>query len=120
MNIMFVTSAGELVTPESPSILDGVTRDSILRLASDHGLTAVERPIDVDELQQRLADGSFAEAFACGTAAVVTPIVGFKAPTWEHAVGAGEVGEKTSEIRRTLLDIQYGRTVDTFGWTEQV
>ncbi|MGA4669943.1 branched-chain amino acid aminotransferase [Propionibacteriaceae bacterium Y1923] len=120
MNIMFVTSDGELLTPKSPSILDGVTRDSILQLAGDHGLTAVERPIEVDELRTRLGDQTITEAFACGTAAVVTPITGFKAPDWEADVADGQVGPKTQAIRATLLDIQYGRTPDTRGWTQRV
>ena len=120
MNIMFVTSDGELLTPKSPSILDGVTRDSILQLASGHDLVAVERPIDVDELRERVTDGTITEAFACGTAAVVTPITGFKAPDWQVQVADGQVGQKTKAIRTTLLDIQYGRIPDTHGWTQQV
>lgn len=117
MNIMFVTSDGELVTPQSPNILEGVTRDSILKMAEDHGLRAVERPIDVEELHTRLTDGTICESFACGTAAVITPIVGYKAPDWELPVGDGQVGPKTQELREGLLGIQYGRREDTRGWT---
>lgn len=117
MNIMFVTSDGELLTPDSPNILEGVTRDSILQLAEDHHLRAEARPIDVDELKQRLEDGTITECFACGTAAVITPIIGFKAPEWELAVGNGEVGPKTAELREALLGIQYGRREDARGWT---
>lgn len=120
MNIMFVTSDDELLTPESPSILDGVTRDSLLQLAPDHGLTPNPRPISVDELRTRLEDGTITEVFACGTAAVITPITGFKAPDWEHQVGAGEVGPRTEALRKALLDIQYGRAADTRGWTQKV
>lgn len=120
MNIMFVTSDDELLTPESPSILDGVTRDSLLQLAPDHGLTANPRPISMDELRTRLEDGTITEVFACGTAAVITPITGFKAPDWEHQVGDGEVGPRTEALRKALLDIQYGRAADTRGWTQKV
>ena len=120
MNIMFVTDEGELLTPKADTILDGVTRDSLLQLASDHGLRATARPIDVEELTRRLRDGSITESFACGTAAVITPITGFKAPDWELQVADGQVGPKTQELRAALLAIQYGRTEDTRGWTETV
>jgi len=120
MNIMFVTSEGELLTPASDTVLDGVTRDSLLTLAPEYGLEPVLRPINVDELRERLADGSIAESFACGTAAVITPITGFKATTWEAEVADGQVGEKSAALRKGLLDIQYGRAADNHGWTEQV
>ncbi|WP_203567604.1 branched-chain amino acid aminotransferase [Aestuariimicrobium ganziense] len=122
MNICFITADGELITPAlRGTILDGVTRDSVLQLAGDHALQAVERPIDVDELRTRVTDGSITEVLACGTAAVVTPITGFKAPDGsELTVADGEVGPKTSAIRRHLLDIQYGRAADTRGWMHRV
>lgn len=122
MNFMFVTRTGELVTPElTGSILPGVTRDSLLKLAPDHGLTPVERRITVEELFAGVDSGDVVEALACGTAAVVTPIVGFKAPgDVDLTIGEGEVGAKTKELRQHLVDIQYGRAEDKFGWTEQV
>lgn len=122
MNFMFVTRDGQLVTPElTGSILPGITRDSILQLAPRHGLTPVERRISVDELFAGVESGEIVEAFACGTAAVVTPIVGFKAPgDIHHLVADGEPGPKTQEIRAALVDIQYGRAEDPFGWTQQV
>lgn len=120
MNIMFVTANGELLTPESPNILDGVTRDSILTFAEDHELRPIARPMDVEELRTRLEDGSITESFACGTAAVITPITGFKAPEWELQVGNGEPGPRTAELRDGLLGIQYGRREDARGWTMPV
>ena len=121
MNIMFVTADGELLTPSLGSILPGVTRDSILKLADAHGLKAVERPISVDEVLDGVESGQIAEVFACGTAAVVTPIVGFNSPQRGVAVvGDGQPGPKTEEIRRHLVDIQFGRAEDTFGWTRKV
>ncbi|SDZ14816.1 branched-chain amino acid aminotransferase [Tessaracoccus flavus] len=121
MNVMFVTADGELVTPALGSILAGVTRESILMLAADHGLTAVERPISVDELLDGLESGQITEVFACGTAAVVTPIVGFNSPQrGEQVVADGQPGPKTREIRQHLVDIQYGRAEDKHGWTVKV
>ena len=75
MNVYLVTSDHELITPElNGSILEGVTRDSILTLASEFGLTPVERRIGIDELLEGIGSGQVAELFACGTAAVITPI----------------------------------------------
>ena len=121
MNFMMVTADDQLVTPALGSILDGVTRDSLLTLAPEHGLTPVERPISIDELRDGIASGRVTETFACGTAAVITPIVGFDSP--EHGaqvVGDGEPGSRTRELRANLLDIQFGRAEDRHGWLRRV
>lgn len=122
MNIAFITDNDELLTPAlSGTILDGVTRDSILTLARDHGLEPIERPIDVTELTRRVKEGSIAEAFACGTAAVITGITGFKGPEGiDLTVGDGTIGPKTQKLRKALLDIQYGLAEDRHGWMQPV
>ena len=121
MNVMFVTADDELVTPALGSILAGVTRESILALASEHGLTPVERPISVDEVLDGVESGQIPEVFACGTAAVVTPITGFNSPDrGKQQVGDGTPGRKTREIRQHLVDIQYGRAEDEHGWMRRV
>ncbi|TRY17079.1 branched-chain amino acid aminotransferase [Tessaracoccus rhinocerotis] len=121
MNFMLVTADGQLVTPALGSILDGVTRNSILALATDHGLKPVERPVSIDEMWEGLDSGHITETFACGTAAVITPIVGFNSPDrGEEAVGDGTPGVKTREIREHLLEIQYGRAEDKHGWMRRV
>ncbi|NLE97127.1 MAG: branched-chain amino acid aminotransferase [Propionibacterium sp.] len=122
MNFMYITADGELVTPElNGSILPGITRDSLLKLAPQHDLKPVEAQISVDELFDGVASGRIVEALACGTAAVVTPIVGFKAPGGiHHVVGDGTPGERTRALRTHLVDIQYGRAEDAFGWTQRV
>ncbi|SHJ81897.1 branched-chain amino acid aminotransferase [Tessaracoccus bendigoensis DSM 12906] len=121
MNIMFVTADGELVTPSLGTILAGVTRESILSLATMHDLKPVERPISIDEVLDGVDSGQIPEVFACGTAAVVTPIVGFNSPgRGVQQVGDGQPGPKTQEIRKHLVDIQYGRAEDPFGWTKRV
>src|SRR6185312_16130574 len=109
MNVFFVTRDGELATPPLGTILDGVTRDSVLTLAEEHGLKPVERSMDLDELREGIAGGSIAEAFAAGTAAVISPIVGFKAEGFQAVLGEGKPGPLTMAFRGDLLDIQYGR-----------
>ncbi|MGL5405504.1 MAG: branched-chain amino acid aminotransferase [Propionibacteriaceae bacterium] len=121
MNIMFITSDNELVTPALGTILDGITRDSILTLAAEHGLTPIQRRISIDEVFERVTDGSIQEVFACGTAAVVTPVIGFKAPGRDEVtVADGAIGSRTTAIRQHLLDIQYGQVTDTYNWTTLV
>ncbi len=118
MNLYFVQSDGSIVTPElSGSILEGITRDSILTLARDLGHDVIERRISIDEWRDGVADGSIAEVFACGTAAVVTPVGKLKWDGGEvDSAPDGESGKVTAEIRSALVDIQYGRAQDRHGW----
>jgi branched-chain amino acid aminotransferase len=121
MNVYLITTENELVTPElTGSILEGVTRDSILTLATEFGLTPVERRIGIDELLNGVGSGTVTELFACGTAAVVTPIGTLKNNAGSYQVGSGESGETTLALRQELLDIQYGRTEDAHGWLRRI
>lgn len=118
MNLFFVTRDNHLVTPElTGSILEGITRSSILELATSLGLTPQERRIPIQEWKDGVASGEISEVFACGTAAVITPVGELR---WEGGSApstAGEGGgEVTKAIRTALLDIQYGRAEDTHGW----
>jgi branched-chain amino acid aminotransferase len=118
MNLFLVTRDDRLVTPElTGSILEGVTRSSILDLAKELGLDPQERSIPIEEWQEGVRSGDVREVFACGTAAVVTPVGELR---WEGGSApstAGEQGgEVTRAIRERLLDIQYGRVEDTHGW----
>jgi len=121
MNVYLITTDGEIVTPElSGSILEGVTRDSILTLAEEWGLTAVERRISVAETLEGLLSGKISEMFACGTAAVITPIASLHNDEGDVVVGSGETGETTAALRKALMDIQYGRAEDTHGWLQRI
>ena len=121
MNVYLVTADDQLLTPElSGTILEGVTRDSILVLAKEHGLTPVERKISIAEVLEGVGSGTIREVFACGTAAVITPIAELKNSERTHRVGSGEAGELTTALRSALLDIQYGRAEDTHGWLHRV
>ena len=121
MNVYVVTADNELLTPElTGSILEGVTRESILTLAQEFGLTPVERKIAIAELVDGISSGQVAELFACGTAAVITPIGMLKDEDGTYVVSGGETGETTAALRKSLLDIQYGRAADTHGWLRRV
>ncbi|BBZ13416.1 branched-chain amino acid aminotransferase [Mycobacterium branderi] len=120
MNIFFVFGSGgsaRLVTPElSGALLPGITRDSLLQLATDAGFAIEERKIDVDEWQKKAAAGEITEVFACGTAAVITPIAHVRYGDTEFTIGDGEPGEITMALRDTLTGIQRGTFADTHGW----
>jgi branched-chain amino acid aminotransferase len=120
MNIFFVLGSGgsaRLVTPElSGSLLPGITRDSLLQLAIDAGFTVEERKIDIDEWQKKAAEGEITEVFACGTAAVITPISRVRYGDNEFGIADGQPGEVTMALRDTLTGIQRGTFADTHGW----
>jgi len=124
MNLCFVLGSGddaELVTPElSGTLLPGITRDSLLAVARDMGHRVTERKISLDEWRSGAADGSITETFACGTAAVITPVGSVKARTGDFTVGDGGSGPLTMRLREALLDIQHGRVADPHGWLHQV
>ncbi|AEG44898.1 branched-chain amino acid aminotransferase [Isoptericola variabilis] len=121
MNVFVVMADGSVHTPElTGSILEGVTRSSILRLVADQGREVVERRIPLAELVAGLGDGSVREVFACGTAAVVTPIGRLAGGTFDSKVADGEPGELTMAIRTELTDIQYGRAADRHGWMRRL
>lgn len=121
MNFLVVTRDDELITPAlTGTILPGITRDSLLKLATMHGLTPVERDLPFSELCQRIHDGSITEAMACGTAAVVSPVIGIRTPTLDLVIGDGDPGRRTRELRAHLTGIQYGTEDDVFGWIHPV
>ncbi|MEY9877111.1 branched-chain amino acid aminotransferase [Streptacidiphilus sp. MAP12-33] len=120
MNLFLITSDGELVTPALGTILEGVTRDTVLTLAPEYGLTPVARPVTFEELREGLADGTITEAFASGTAAVLTSVVGIKGEGYAWTVGTGKQGERTAALRERVLGIQYGRVEDSHGWLRRV
>jgi len=116
MNIVLVHKDGTLITPQSDSILEGITRDSILELAEDRGMRVERRQVTLDEWREGAANGDIVEAFACGTAAVVTPIALVKSADFEIGSADAVAGELTMSLREELTDIQYGRREDTHGW----
>jgi branched-chain amino acid aminotransferase len=117
MNIFFVFKDGTLVTPElNGNILRGVTRSSIIQLAKDRGLDVQERKITIDEWRDGVASGDITEAFACGTAAVITPIGELKTKDGSISSPGSNAGEVSMSIRKQLLGIQTGAVEDTHGW----
>jgi branched-chain amino acid aminotransferase len=121
MNLFFVCRDGRLLTPElSGTILEGVTRSSVLALAKEMGLDVEERRISFDEWRDGANSGEIQEVFACGTAAVITPVSRLLWDGGEMTMGDGSLGAVTLQLRQTLVDLQYGRAEDVHGWMYRI
>lgn len=116
MNLYFVLDDGSVVTPELGTILEGVTRASILRIVADLGHSVTERRVSIQEWREGAESGRITEVFACGTAAVVTPVGRLASADGEVVTGDGSAGPVTSAVREALLDVQYGRARDEHNW----
>lgn len=117
MNIFFVHGENTLVTPTlNGNILHGITRDSIIQLARDRGMTVEERDVTIDEWRSGVDSGQITEVFACGTAAVITPIGQLKTPDFVIGAADTEPGEVSMSLRAELTGIQHGRVEDRHGW----
>ncbi len=120
MNIFFVHGDGTIVTPPlNGSILEGVTRASVLVLAEELGYRAEERSVSIEQWREGVASGDIEEVFACGTAAVVTPVGVLKWRGGQLSCG-DDAGKVTTTIRERLLDIQYGRVEDSHRWLHRL
>jgi branched-chain amino acid aminotransferase len=126
MNLFFVrgsASAGKpliMTPPLTGTLLPGITRDTLLRLAPELGIKAVEERITIDQWEAECGAGELTEVFACGTAAVITPVGRVKGESADWLVGDGEPGPVTMRLREELIGIQYGRQPDPFGWIHKV
>lgn len=120
MNLYFVQGRGEdarVVTPElTGTLLPGITRDSLLTIASDLGYETGEIRLTTEDWQRGNEDDSITEVFACGTAAAITPVGSVKSARAQWTVGDGQPGEITMRLRERLLDIQTGKSEDLHGW----
>lgn len=121
MNVFFVFNDGSLSTPPlGGTILPGVTRSSLITLAKDKGIKVREERYSYDQWKADAASGKLREAFACGTAAVVTPIGTVRAPEGEFKIGNGGSGARTEELKAALVDIQRSRAPDPHNWVHKV
>jgi branched-chain amino acid aminotransferase len=120
MNLCFIFGSGRgarLMTPAlTGTLLPGVTRDALLELAADLGYQAEEGRISTEEWRAGCADGSLTEVFACGTAAVITPVGAVKSTHGSWLVGDGKPGDITMRLRQSLVDIQRGAAPDPHRW----
>jgi len=117
MNLYFVFDDGSLVTPAlTGTILPGITRDSLLTLARDEGLSVREERYSLDQWREDAGSGKLVECFACGTAAVVTPVGKVAGHDGEFTIGSGGPGQLTQRLKDRLVAIQRGQAADPHGW----
>jgi branched-chain amino acid aminotransferase len=120
MNLFFVRGTGptaRIVTPQlTGTLLPGVTRNSLLTIANREGYAVSEERLTVDQWRGECADGTISEVFACGTAAVVTPVGRVRDRDGDFVIGSGDTGPVTLRLRAALLDVQHGRSADPGGW----
>ena len=116
MNICFLYDNKIVTSPLKGTILDGITRRSILTLVREMGYQIEERALSVDEIMEGAANGRLREAFGTGTAAVVSPVGQFTYRDRTATFGGGQAGELTMRLFDTLTGIQYGRLPDNHGW----
>jgi branched-chain amino acid aminotransferase len=121
MNIFFVFDDGSMVTPPlGGTILPGITRSSLLTLAKDKGIKVREDRYSIDQWRADSRSGRLREAFACGTAAVVTPIGTVRSKDGEFKIGNGGPGTQTEDLKSALVGIQRGTAADKYGWIHKV
>jgi branched-chain amino acid aminotransferase len=118
---MFFVIGDELITaPLAGTILPGITRDSVIQLAKSWGVKVSERRLSMDEVMSAMAGGTLQEAFASGTAAIVSPVGQIYYRGKEHAIGGGKTGPLTERLYNEILQIQYGMKDDPFGWRVKI
>ncbi len=121
MNLFFVFDDGSVVTPPlTGTILPGITRDSLLTLLREEGLTVREEPYSLDQWRADAQSGRLVETMACGTAAVVTAVGTVAGPDGAFTIGSGGPGQLTTKLRARLVGIQKGEVEDTHGWVTRL
>jgi branched-chain amino acid aminotransferase len=118
MNICFLYDGKVLTSPLHGTILDGITRRSVLALVKEMGLEVVERALTVEEIFEGAQTGRLEEAFGTGTAAVVSPVGQFTYRDRTASIQGAQAGKLTLKLYDTLTGIQYGRIPDPHGWVE--
>ena len=120
MNMMFAYG-NKIVTPKlNGSILPGITRDSVLKLAVQLGYEAEEKRLDVNEIFADAKSGKLTEAFGTGTAAVISPVGVLALRDEKVTLGDGGIGKISQKLYDTLTGIQWGRLEDPYGWCHKV
>src|SRR5262249_9356315 len=124
MNLYFVYGSGadaRLRTPAlTGTLLPGITRDSLLKIAPDLGIPVEESRISTDDWQGGCASGEITEGFGCGTAALISPVGWVRGEGKEWTMGDGEPGPISMRLREELLGIQYGTRPDPYGWIHKI
>ena len=120
MNMFFVINDEVITAPLTGSILPGITRKSVIHMAKDWGMNVSERSLAIDEVIDAAKDGRLKEAFGTGTAAVISPVGQITYKDEDFVIAGGEMGELSQELYNEIVDIQYAKKEDPYGWVERI
>jgi len=120
MNVFFVYGNKLVTPPLNGSILPGITRYSVIRLAEDIGYQIEERLITIEEVLNDIENGKITEMFGTGTAAAISPVGYLNYREKEYRINNNQVGEVTRKMYDRLINIQYGREKDPYGWVREI
>ena len=120
MNMFFAYGSKVVTAPLEGSILNGVTRNSVISLAGELGFTIEERKTEIDTIMADIISGKITEAFGSGTAAVITSVGALCYKEQNSTIGSGGVGNLTRKLYDTLTGIQTGSLPDRFGWVKKL
>jgi branched-chain amino acid aminotransferase len=120
MNMFFIIKDELITAPLNGSILPGITRDSVIRIAQDWGMKVSERSLTIDEVIDSARNGRLQEAFGTGTAAVISPVGQITFREEDYIVAGGKMGEISQKLYDEIVKIQYGEKEDPYGWVEEL
>jgi branched-chain amino acid aminotransferase len=120
MNIFFVIGDEVITAPLTGSILPGVTRKSVIQLATEWGYNVSERLLSINEVVEAADSGALKEAFGTGTAAVISPVGRINFKDRDYVVGGGTMGGLSKRLYDELIGLQYGDIPDSRGWVTRV
>ena len=119
-NAFFEIDGEVFTSPLTGTILPGITRDSVIRILKDRGISVREERFTIDEVFKASDEGKLGEVFATGTAAVISPMGEILWKDRSAIINGGEIGELSQSLYDTITGIQYGKLPDTYGWTVKV
>ena len=120
MNMFFVIDEEVITAPLTGSILPGITRDSVIHMVKNWGLTMSERSLAIEDVVAAAVDGRLKEAFGTGTAAVISPVGQITYKGKDYVVAGGKMGELSQKLYDEIVAIQYAEKEDPYGWREKI
>jgi branched-chain amino acid aminotransferase len=120
MNMFFVIDEEVITAPLTGSILPGITRDSVIHMVKNWGLTMSERSLAIEDVVAAAVDGRLKEAFGTGTAAVISPVGQITYKGKDYVVAGGKMGELSQKLYDEIVALQYAEKEDPYGWREKI
>ena len=120
MNMFFMIDDEVLTAPLTGSILEGITRDSVIKILKSWNIPVKEQPVSIDTVVSAASSGLLKEAFGAGTAAVISPVGQITFRDKDYVIAGGKMGELSQRLYDEIVGIQYAERSDPFGWVEKI